>query len=513
MDQKTVFYQLLEQHINSVSGKFQDKFCVTQESYDQIKEVLATGKGEKCQFGSYFKFWCKKNYRLEKIGSLNVVYCVKTSCPVVAKESMFETLVKCHERVGHSGRRKTWDEVKKNYAGIRFDVIPLFLSTCKQCNERRPAKNPPSGRPMIALGFLTRVQMDLIDFSSRPDGDYRYILHVRDHFSKYSWAFPLTSKRASEVAEKIVELFCTFGPAKILQSDNGREFTASVIEDIKKLRPDVIIIHGRPRHPQSQGLIERGNGDLQLKLGKWMDTNGENWSKGLKFVIHTINTSVSRITSKSPYEVVFGQTPRSDFHILEDAELHENQHVVWDRDQLIDSGEGSSMHKAVRLEAQKSYLKAVAAQRNRHNIQVTTFVKDYAVGDTVGIKIHSADRTNTDARLLPCKVMEVSVKNGKKFYRIYSASGILKNKFTGEELADMKNVTFPSLSSADPSNLEEVSLVQASRATTNWQASKKVHDVCQCKGSCITNRCCCKKRGIKCSTKCHINSMACQNKI
>ena len=124
----TVFYQLLEQHINSVSGKFQDKFCVTQESYDQIKEVLATGKGEKCQFGSYFKFWCKKNYRLEKIGSLNVVYCVKTSCPVVAKESMFETLVKCHERVGHSGRRKTWDEVKKNYAGIRFDVIPLFLS-------------------------------------------------------------------------------------------------------------------------------------------------------------------------------------------------------------------------------------------------------------------------------------------------------------------------------------------------------------------------------------------------
>ena len=329
MDQKTVFYQLLEQHINSVSGKFQDKFCVTQESYDQIKEVLATGKGEKCQFGSYFKFWCKKNYRLEKIGSLNVVYCVKTSCPVVAKESMFETLVKCHERVGHSGRRKTWDEVKKNYAGIRFDVIPLFLSTCKQCNERRPAKNPPSGRPMIALGFLTRVQMDLIDFSSRPDGDYRYILHVRDHFSKYSWAFPLTSKRASEVAEKIVELFCTFGPAKILQSDNGREFTASVIEDIKKLWPDVIIIHGRPRHPQSQGLIERGNGDLQLKLGKWMDTNGENWSKGLKFVIHTINTSVSRITSKSPYEVVFGQTPRSDFHILENLAA---QGIIYEED-------------------------------------------------------------------------------------------------------------------------------------------------------------------------------------
>ena len=442
MDQKTVFYQLLEQHINSVSGKFQDKFCVTQESYDQIKEVLATGKGEKCQFGSYFKFWCKKNYRLEKIGSLNVVYCVKTSCPVVAKESMFETLVKCHERVGHSGRRKTWDEVKKNYAGIRFDVIPLFLSTCKQCNERRPAKNPPSGRPMIALGFLTSALMVITD-------------------TFYMYDMIHTDVDLPEVSDDPVSELRNTGIPEVQQKKRGREYLL--------LKEDVIVASGH-------------------------EVPGQTNLDGIN-----INLEAQAIVAMD--------------EIHEDAELHENQHVVWDRDQLIDSGEGSSMHKAVRLEAQKSYLKAVAAQRNRHNIQVTTFVKDYAVGDTVGIKIHSADRTNTDARLLPCKVMEVSVKNGKKFYRIYSASGILKNKFTGEELADMKNVTFPSLSSADPSNLEEVSLVQASRATTNWQASKKVHDVCQCKGSCITNRCCCKKRGIKCSTKCHINSMACQNKI
>ena len=50
------------------------------------------------------------------------------------------------------------------------------------------------------------------------------------------------------MAEKIVALFCTFGPAKILQP-YGREFTASVIEDIKKLWPDIVMIHGRPRHP------------------------------------------------------------------------------------------------------------------------------------------------------------------------------------------------------------------------------------------------------------------------
>ena len=101
MDQKTVFYLLLKEHIYSVGRKFQDRFCMNQESYEQIQAVLTSGKGGKCQFGSYFKFWCKNKYRVGKIGSLNVVYCVKISCPVVAKESIFETDVKCHERVGH----------------------------------------------------------------------------------------------------------------------------------------------------------------------------------------------------------------------------------------------------------------------------------------------------------------------------------------------------------------------------------------------------------------------------
>ena len=48
-----------------------------------------------------------------------------------------------------------------------------------------------------------------------------------------------------------------------------------------------------------------------------MDTNDESWSKGLKFVTHTMNTSVCRGTGKSPYEVVFGQQPLSDIAVLE----------------------------------------------------------------------------------------------------------------------------------------------------------------------------------------------------
>ena len=202
----------------------------------------------------------------------------------------FGLLCSCHIRVGHSRRAKTWDEIKANYAWIRHDIVKLFVATCRECSTRvplkkpaagkplktpaagkplkkpaagkplkkpaagkplkkpaagkplktpaagKPLKKPAAGKPTISLGFLTSLQIDLIDMRSRPDGD-KWILHIRDHFSKFSWTHPLTSKRSSEVAE--------------------------------------------------------------------------NRSQGLLHATYAINISTSSTTGKPPYEVVFGQPPRT----------------------------------------------------------------------------------------------------------------------------------------------------------------------------------------------------------
>ena len=66
----------------------------------------------------------------------------------------------------------------------------------------------------------------------------------------------LTSKRASEVAYHIMEIFLLLGAPTILQSDNGSEFTCQVISEMKDLCPDLTIVHGKPRHPQSQESVE-----------------------------------------------------------------------------------------------------------------------------------------------------------------------------------------------------------------------------------------------------------------
>src|SRR5436190_18165948 len=164
------------------------------------------------------------------------------------------------------------------------------------------------------------LKMDLVDLSYSPDGEFKYICHVCDHFSRFSWAKALTSKRAVEVAAYLFELFHSLGsPPIILQSDNGKEFCASVIKELVNLWPSVKIINVRPRHPQSQGLVEKANGILQQKLGKWRENTSRNdWSYGLRLVILTMNQSYCRSHKKTPYELVYGDKPRGNCTLIDE---------------------------------------------------------------------------------------------------------------------------------------------------------------------------------------------------
>ena len=54
----------------------------------------------------------------------------------------------------------------------------------------------------------------------------KFILHYQDHLTKFALLRPITSKLAAEVGFQLLDIFLLFGAPHILQSDNGREFTA-----------------------------------------------------------------------------------------------------------------------------------------------------------------------------------------------------------------------------------------------------------------------------------------------
>ncbi|XP_063399678.1 KRAB-A domain-containing protein 2-like [Mytilus trossulus] len=72
--------------------------------------------------------------------------------------------------------------------------------------------------------------------------------------------------------------------------------------------PELVIVHGKPRHPQSQCSIERSNGDIHDMLTACMrDNELTKWSTGMKFVHIQKNSALSKGIGRSFYEVLFGK--------------------------------------------------------------------------------------------------------------------------------------------------------------------------------------------------------------
>ena len=94
------------------------------------------------------------------------------------------------------------------------------------------------------------MQIDLVDYGKRPDGQYKYILHIKHHFSRFSSFYPLKSKKAAEVAERMAEWIGMIGIPRLLQCDNGGEFKEALLVLLKE--EGVKIINGRLCHPQTR---------------------------------------------------------------------------------------------------------------------------------------------------------------------------------------------------------------------------------------------------------------------
>ncbi|CAF0803685.1 unnamed protein product [Rotaria sordida] len=121
------------------------------------------------------------------------------------------------------------------YANITEKRVTLFISGCHVCKLKRTKPKISSKsviRPIISNDFNARDQIYLIDMQSCPDGHFKFILNYQDHVTKFCIVRSLKTKTAAEVALHLLDLFTIFGAPIILQSDNGREFVAKIIEEL-----------------------------------------------------------------------------------------------------------------------------------------------------------------------------------------------------------------------------------------------------------------------------------------
>lgn len=186
-------------------------------------------------------------------------------------EEIFQVLHDAHIAIGHGGRNHMEKELSTKYKNITREMIVIYLNLCEICQKKQNV--PKKGlvvKPILNNEMNSRCQVDLIDMQSQADEQYKFILVYQDHLTKFVQLRPLKSKRAEEVAYVLLDIFTIFGAPSILQSNNGREFANNVIKELCSMWPELKMVHGKPRHLQSQGSVERCNqGSDRLRIGEF----------------------------------------------------------------------------------------------------------------------------------------------------------------------------------------------------------------------------------------------------
>nr|BDT63163.1 MAG: integrase-like protein [Hemigrapsus takanoi nimavirus] len=313
--QRKKFYSLI-----SSDGRF---LFTLRKLKHYIKRVIKAKEGDRKKSpGDYALL---NRYDVARIGEDTEILIKKNSIDpyirYISETEVFDVIYDAHVNVCHGGQKRTYCEVKRTVANVTRKQVALFLSFCITCEEKRSIKkNKRVIRPIKSSDYSERGQVDLIDMrSSKTRDNYCFILHYQDHFTKFSVLKALHSKQTSEVSHHLYDIFTLIGAPKILQSDNGNEFVGAPLTSMMQtFWPETELIRGSPRHPQSQGSVEKANGDVKMMLcGLMREKNTCNWVDLLKQVQWTKNTVNHRVIGMSPYEAVFGQKHASPMKIIE----------------------------------------------------------------------------------------------------------------------------------------------------------------------------------------------------
>jgi hypothetical protein len=122
---------------------------------------------------------------------------------VALNSNAFEIIQKEHRALQHYGIEKTYERISENYYGITKRNVAWVVKRCNVCSLNSAAKTKAPVIPILSLRCLDRIQFDLMDFRTVPDQEFKWILQIKDTFSKYIWLIPLPDKEAETVANAI----------------------------------------------------------------------------------------------------------------------------------------------------------------------------------------------------------------------------------------------------------------------------------------------------------------------
>ncbi|KAF0751652.1 KRAB-A domain-containing protein 2-like [Aphis craccivora] len=193
---------------------------------------------------------------------------------------------------------------------------------------------------------------------------------------------------------------------------------------------DLKIVHGMPRHSQSQGSVERANQDNKTKK----------WNEGIKFVQFMKNRSFHHGIKSSPYEAMFGSRAKIGLnncilpmHVVEKFKTEEDLEKALNTIEEEENKEKNKESNEVIIEENVENYNSEDAYLNSRKLSIQTKRNESVqnlekqankmkslserrfcegnIGDSVKIKIPDVDRARSDLRSILAVIISSIINN------------------------------------------------------------------------------------------------------
>lgn len=258
---------------------------------------------------------------------------------LVIPQAMQTEIVREVHNKGHFATDKTEDVLKQSYYIPNVKkTIENVISNCIECilyNRKRgkaegflnpiPKENVP----------LSTYHIDFIGPLATTNKQYQHILTVIDAFTKFTWLYPVKTTSAKCAIEKLQLQQTSFGnPARII-SDKGSAFTSNDFEEYCQEQGIEHLTTTTGVH-RGNGQVERVHNTLIPVLAKLSSDDPTKWYKYVSRVQRILNSTTSRSTKFSPFELLTGikMKNKEDMKVKEMLEEEYINKINQDRDNM-----------------------------------------------------------------------------------------------------------------------------------------------------------------------------------
>ena len=373
------------------------------------------GKEMKISFTSTGHY-CIDLSRENKLGDVDITL----MCDEISNKDKSKIALKLHRQFGHPDNKKLkslLSDAKINDENLN-KAIDEISDKCESCLKyKRNKAKPVVGLPM-ARTFNETVAMDLKEYDHSKG---IWLLHLIDHFTRYSQSCVIRTKKKEEIIKRIFEIWIRyFGPSKKFLSDNGGEFCndefISMCENL-----NIRICTTAAESPWSNGLVERHNAILGLTVNKIMNDLNCDLDVAVAWA-NSAKNSLKSVHGFSSNQLLFGYNP--NFPNMLDNNLPALEGISCSnivRENL------NAMHIAreefIKNESSSKIAKALKSQVRTHNDV------RYKTGDLVYYK-RGNDAWKGPGSVIGQEGQQILIKHSSTYIRVHPCNVKLKTDDT-----------------------------------------------------------------------------------